>query len=156
MNAARTYSEAELKTLAEELVAEIRACRPTGFPRLVLRGTLGAGKSTLARAMLEALGVRREAEGSPTFAIAHEYLSGEGLRVIHGDGYRLKNEAELEATGMLETLWDPEAVVLFEWLNLFPETEKALRETALPAIWVSLSLVEDPKLREVEITRTGF
>jgi tRNA threonylcarbamoyl adenosine modification protein YjeE len=118
---------------------------------------LGAGKSTLARAILERLGIRREAEGSPTFAIAHEYLSSEGWRVIHADGYRLKSEAELEATGVLELLWDPEAVVLFEWLDLFPETSESLARGDLPTIWIRLGFREgDSTRREIEIVRTGF
>lgn len=123
---------------------------------MILEGPLGAGKSTFARAALEALGVRREAEGSPTFAIAHEYLSGEGIRVIHADGYRLKGEAELEATGLLESLWDPEAIVLFEWLDLFPETARALEGSGLPVRWIKLGFVEDDAARRtVETTKSG-
>lgn len=152
----RTYSESELPAFAAELAAELRGSASRGVPRLALEGALGAGKSTLARAVLEALGVRREAEGSPTFAIAHEYVAAEGRRVVHADGYRLKSEAELEATGLLETLWDPEAVVLFEWLDLFPETVRAFREGTMPVIWLRLGFSADAGLRTVEVERTGF
>ena len=153
----RTCSEAELSGIAEELVTEIRSANRAAVPRLVLQGPLGAGKSTLARAMLEAFGVHREAEGSPTFAIAHEYRSSDGRRIVHADGYRLKNESELEATGLLETLWDPEFVVIFEWLDLFPDTMRALMESPLPTVWVRLGFVaENPDRREIEIARTGF
>ncbi len=152
----RTCSEGELRAIADELVAEIRRTRRPGTPRVALTGPLGAGKSTLARQMLEGFGVRREAEGSPTFAIAHEYLSGEGRRVVHADGYRLKGDAELEATGLLETLWDPETIVLFEWIDLFAETARALRDSDLPTIWIRLApLAGEPDRREIEITRTG-
>lgn len=152
----RICSEAELPAFAEELVAEMRKKFPSGRPRLVLQGPLGAGKSTLARAALGALGIRREAEGSPTFAIAHEYLSSEGRRVVHADGYRLKSEAELEMTGVLEALWDPEVFVLFEWMDLFPDTTRALRESDLPTLWVRLDFATDPSSREIEVARTGF
>jgi tRNA threonylcarbamoyl adenosine modification protein YjeE len=153
----RTCSEDELTGFAAELVAEARARRGAGRPRFVLEGPLGAGKSTLARAILEAFGIRREAEGSPTFALAHEYRSAEGWPVVHADGYRLRSEAELEATGLLEVLWDPERVVLFEWLDLFPETARALFAARLPVVRIRLRMREDdPKRREIELVRTGF
>lgn len=158
-NAARTYSESELATLGAEIAEEIRSARfPSGFPRVLLRGPLGTGKSTLARAVLEALGIRRPSEGSPTFAIAHEYVTRDGAAVTHADGYRLKNELELEATGLLESLWNPEVIVLFEWLELFPETEAALRSADLPALWIELGF-PDPITsgtdRTIKILRTG-
>ena len=152
----RTFSEAELPALASELVAEIRGKRGSPFARVALSGTLGAGKSTLARHILTAFGIRREAEGSPTFAIAHEYTSGDGVRVIHADGYRLKSEHELEATGLLESLWDPEVVVLFEWLDQFPVTELALRESPLPTLWLSLGFATNANERTLEVMKTGF
>ena len=93
---------------------------------------MGAGKSTSARRLLDALAISREAEGSPTFAIAHEYRSRDGLRIVHADGYRLSSERELEATGLLEPLWDPEVLCLFEWLDSFPETQRALEKSDLP------------------------
>jgi tRNA threonylcarbamoyl adenosine modification protein YjeE len=130
--------------------------------RLILQGELGTGKSTFAREVLRALGIRQKAEGSPTFAIAHEYLSEEGIRIVHADGYRLKSEAELEATGLLETLWDGDSVVLFEWLDLFPETERALRKSEMSTIWVRLSFPpktdsnrDSGDLRQIKITRSG-
>jgi len=125
---------------------------------VILLGALGAGKSTFARAMLDAFGTRREAEGSPTFAIAHEYVSTDGIRIVHADGYRLKSEAELEATGLLETLWDPEAVVLFEWMDLFPETADALARSELPCLTVRLAIVrgDGGTERRIEFERTGF
>lgn len=150
----RTYSEAEFATFAAELVDEMRKKSAKGRPRLILAGPLGAGKSTLARAVLAALGVRREAEGSPTFALAHEYVSSEGRRVVHADGYRLKSEEDLEVTGLLETLWDGEAFVLFEWLDLFPETMAALKKSDLPAIWIRLAFASEESKREIEVERT--
>ncbi len=153
------YSEEELAAIAAALVEEIRAAKLSstrrGCPRLILQGPLGAGKSTLARAIIEAFGVQRKTEGSPTFAIAHEYLSAESHRIVHADGYRLRSEAELEATGLLETLWDPEAIILFEWLDLFPEVESALRGAALPVIWIRLEFLSERNRRSILIERSG-
>lgn len=113
---------------------------------------MGAGKSTLARALIDALGVDRAAEGSPTFAIAHEYVSRRGIRILHADGYRLKSEVELESTGLLEPLWDPDTLVLFEWLDLFPVTEEKLFKSGLPIIQITLS-IHSENLRKVVLSR---
>ncbi len=118
---------------------------------------MGAGKSTAARRLLDALKISREAEGSPTFAIAHEYRTAEGLRVIHADGYRLRSEAELEATGLLEPLWEPETLCLFEWMDSFPSVRTALARSEL-AYWeleFQFDPTGDPSRREIRIQRRG-
>lgn len=150
-SAAQICSEDELGQLAYEWAKAIRS-RHSGeaYPRILLLGEMGTGKSTLARALLEALGVDRAAEGSPTFAIAHEYRSGEGVRVVHADGYRLKSESELEETGLLESLWDPEVLTIFEWLDLFPETKSALVASGMPVYEIRLSFITE-ELRKVEM-----
>ncbi len=81
---------------------------------LALHGELGAGKTTLVRAMCEALGVGDLSQvTSPTFAIVHEYDSASGL-LVHADLYRLRSEAELEQLGWDELL--ARAVRVFvEW-----------------------------------------
>jgi tRNA threonylcarbamoyl adenosine modification protein YjeE len=81
---------------------------------VALHGELGAGKTTLVRAMCQALGVHDlSAVTSPTFALLHEYDTPIGV-VAHADLYRLRNSAELEQLG-----WDElvaRAVVTFvEW-----------------------------------------
>jgi tRNA threonylcarbamoyl adenosine modification protein YjeE len=152
----RTYSELELSELAKELADEIRLRGKKGRPRLILEGVMGAGKSTLARLILTHLGVRKETEGSPTFAIAHEYEASDGFRVVHADGYRLKGDSDLEQTGLLDALWDPEVSVLFEWMELFPDTSRAMASGDLPAIWIRLGFTDDSNRREIEMLRTGY
>ena len=80
---------------------------------VALQGELGAGKTTLARAMCAALGVR-EPVTSPTFALVHRY-SANGTRVYHVDAYRLKAVDEARDLGFDEMLSDPQAVILVEW-----------------------------------------
>jgi len=81
---------------------------------VALHGELGAGKTTLVRAMCGALGVRDlDAVTSPTFAVLHEYDTPTGV-VVHADLYRLRNSAELEQLGWDELL--SRALVTFvEW-----------------------------------------
>ena len=98
---------------------------------------MGAGKSTFARALLEALGVDRPPEGSPTFAIAHEYrasretaggasASRAGVEVIHLDLYRLRSQGELEEAGVSSYFWERNALIIVEWLSLFENFRTAV------------------------------
>jgi tRNA threonylcarbamoyladenosine biosynthesis protein TsaE len=84
---------------------------------VLLIGNLGAGKTTLAKGIINGLGVAEpEDVTSPTFTLIHEY--GEG-RVYHIDLYRL-DRAEQVATLGLDEIFDREAVVLIEWGERFP------------------------------------
>lgn len=83
---------------------------------LALDGDLGAGKTTLVRAVAAALGVDPAAVASPTFVIAAEYAPASALAppLVHVDAYRLSGAEDLEAAGY-EHLDDGDAVVLVEW-----------------------------------------
>ncbi len=82
---------------------------------VLLRGMLGVGKTTLIRALSEALGVNPAEVSSPTFVIANEYRGARGMRIVHMDAYRLGGDAEeLELLGW-DGLEGPDAIVLVEW-----------------------------------------
>ncbi len=94
---------------------------------LILRGTLGAGKTTLVKGIAEALNAAEADEvTSPTFTLVHEY---EGTRTVDGreeevllyhlDLYRLENERQVEGLGLSELASD-DAIVLVEWGEKFP------------------------------------
>lgn len=120
---------------------------------ILLEGPMGAGKSTFARAFLMAKKVSQTPEGSPTFAIAHEYESPEG-EIIHLDFYRLKSEEELEERGIPSYFWERESLVLAEWTSLFPEFQKTLVPLLDRALWkVSLDFTENENTRKIQIER---
>jgi len=112
----KTRSVAGTLAIAER-VAEILL--PT--PRLViLRGDLGAGKTTLVKGIAAALGAADPEEvTSPTFTLVHEY-QGPRVNIYHLDLYRLETERELATLGLEDMLADRAALILVEWGEKFP------------------------------------
>lgn len=86
---------------------------------ITLDGDLGAGKTTLARAICVGFGVREDVT-SPTFAIVHEY-SAPKAPVYHVDLYRLDGPDQLQNIGW-DDIVSADALVLIEW----PERAGAL------------------------------
>ena len=97
---------------AERIGATIGAALTAGDV-VLLSGDLGAGKTTLARAMLKARGLAGEAP-SPTFAIVQPYAPPEvDLPIAHVDLYRIEGADELIELGLDDYLYD--GALLFEW-----------------------------------------
>ncbi len=84
---------------------------------VALWGDLGSGKTTLARAILRALGVTEEVP-SPTFTLVQGYDTHPP--VAHYDLYRLKSAAEMAELGFDDALAD--GAVLVEWPERAPES----------------------------------
>jgi tRNA threonylcarbamoyladenosine biosynthesis protein TsaE len=88
---------------------------------ILLRGPLGAGKTTLVDGFTVALGAGHAT--SPTFVIAHSYPGGR-MPVWHVDLYRLEDERDVADLDLAQYMSD-EAVTLVEWperaVNAWPE-----------------------------------
>ncbi len=106
-----------------------------------LRGSLGAGKTVLAKGIAKALGIN-EAIVSPTFTIVQEYHGKEKL--YHLDIYRLSGDDEFESMGGEEFLY-PDGITLIEW------SEKI--EDMLPddTLFINITIDENQD-RIIEIT----
>ncbi len=126
-------AEAGLHLTDEDAVAQLAAQlapQVRGGGVIYLRGDLGAGKTTFARALIAALGVQGRIK-SPTYSLIESYRAG-GLAIHHLDLYRIADPGELEWLG-LEELQDDVSLILIEW----PERGVG----ALPAADLALNLV---------------
>jgi tRNA threonylcarbamoyladenosine biosynthesis protein TsaE len=102
-----TSAPQETEAVGAELAAELR---PGDV--VLVRGEVGAGKTTLVRGAARALGVV-DPVTSPTFGIGHRYRAAE-TTVAHLDLYRLAG-LERESPGLLDDYLEPQSVAFVEW-----------------------------------------
>jgi tRNA threonylcarbamoyladenosine biosynthesis protein TsaE len=105
---------------AEETIALGRSlAQSLAPPKLVLlRGDLGAGKTTLVKGIARAFDAAEEDDvTSPTFTLIHEYR-GPRVTVYHVDLYRIDTPRQLETLG-LDDLIAENSVLLLEWGEKF-------------------------------------
>jgi tRNA threonylcarbamoyladenosine biosynthesis protein TsaE len=93
-------------------------------PKLVLlRGDLGAGKTTLVKGIAQAFEAAQQDDvTSPTFTLIHEYR-GPKAALYHIDLYRVDTQRELDTLG-LDDLMGEDHIVLIEWGEKFPRFER--------------------------------
>ncbi|HEV2113738.1 MAG TPA: tRNA (adenosine(37)-N6)-threonylcarbamoyltransferase complex ATPase subunit type 1 TsaE [Terriglobales bacterium] len=108
-----TSSPEETIALGRKLAAQLAP------PRLVLlRGELGAGKTTLVKGIVEGFRAAAQQEvTSPTFTLIHEYRSPEA-EIYHIDLYRVDTPRELE-TLAIDDLFGDRSLVIIEWGEKF-------------------------------------
>ena len=110
---------------AEETIAFGRKLATDLSPPLIvlLRGDLGAGKTTLVKGIAEGFGAGRADDiTSPTFTLVHEYR-GHDVILYHVDLYRIDTQRELETLG-LDDLLAPNCILLIEWGEKFPRLQR--------------------------------
>jgi len=106
-------TEQEQITLGKKL-----ATKWTGGDIVLLKGDLGAGKTTLAKGIALGIGIKKEIT-SPTFTLMNIYELNSPIhgikQFVHVDTYRMDNEEELIDIGLEDYLGDSETLCLIEW-----------------------------------------
>lgn len=138
--------EVETKKIAADLAATLK-----GGDIVTLQGELGAGKTTFAKGVAEALGIEEEIT-SPTFTLMNIYnlktLKHRNTeKLVHIDTYRLKDEQELIQIGVEDYLGDKNTICLIEW----PEKIKSLLQRK-NVIKVKLQY-DEGNIRKIEIQK---
>ncbi len=113
-----TRSAGETVEFGRALVRELAP------PKLVLlRGDLGAGKTTLIKGIAEGFGAAEEEDvTSPTFTLVHEYR-GPNATIYHVDLYRVDTPRELETLG-IDDLFGARNLLLIEWGDKFARFQR--------------------------------
>jgi tRNA threonylcarbamoyladenosine biosynthesis protein TsaE len=113
MKTFNTHSAEETTDLGRGLASELR---PGSI--VLLRGDLGAGKTTLVKGIAEGFNAARaEDVTSPTFTLIHEYRGPE-VTLYHIDLYRIDTQRELD-TLALDDLMTANSILLIEWGEKF-------------------------------------
>jgi tRNA threonylcarbamoyladenosine biosynthesis protein TsaE len=135
----RLADEAATARLGAAIAARLRV-----GDAVCLSGPLGAGKSTLARALVRALTRADEDVPSPSFTLV-QFYEGPRLKVAHFDLYRLSNPDEAYEIGLDEALDEGAAIV--EW----PERLQG----RLPADRLDVEIALEGEGRSVRLTPHG-
>lgn len=98
----------ELPAIAKQLLQSFDGEKVVAF-----HGVMGAGKTTLIKALCEALGVQ-DTISSPTFSIVNEYRTTKGEKIYHFDFYRIKSVEEAYDMGYEEYFYS-KAYCFIEW-----------------------------------------
>ena len=118
MKTFETHSADETMELGRRLARDLK---PGSV--VLLRGDLGAGKTTMVKGIAEGFQAAEAADvTSPTFTLIHEYRGPE-VTLYHIDLYRIDTQREL-ATLALDDLMDPKHILLIEWGEKFERFRK--------------------------------
>ncbi len=102
-------SEADIQPVIDSLLG-----LSSEFSIFCFSGDLGAGKTTLIRALCRQLGFNSKVS-SPTYGLVNEYPLADGRTLFHSDWYRIDDAYELVESGITESLHHRNGVWLIEW-----------------------------------------
>jgi tRNA threonylcarbamoyladenosine biosynthesis protein TsaE len=105
----------DIEDVAHQIIGAVK-----GKNIICFYGTMGAGKTTLIRAICKVLGVA-DVVTSPSFALVNEYTDRNGKPVYHFDFYRIKRIDEVYDFGYEEYFYNPDAFCLIEWPELIEQ-----------------------------------
>ncbi len=127
-----------LQTIAHKIITHFPAQRV-----FALQGVMGAGKTTLIKALCREIGVK-DVVLSPTFALINEYRTGQGESVYHFDFYRIQSLSEAFDLGYEEYFYSG-SYCFIEW----PEKIGQL----LPAdcVYIDISVHDDNLTRTIKV-----
>jgi len=149
----RWSSEDDTRAFAEALAQQVQSAGSDLNASIQLRGDLGAGKTTLVRYLLKALGVEGRIK-SPTYAVVEPYtVSGPdtaSLNIWHFDFYRFNDPDEWEEAGFREIFASP-GLKLVEW----PEKAGEHLPTADLIVAIELTADDERKVSVQALTPAG-
>ena len=140
----QTFSSSSIQDL--NLVAKGIVDYAIGSEIWLFLGEMGAGKTTLIKAICKQLGVIDEVQ-SPTFSIVNEYLTDQDKTVYHFDFYRIERIEEVLNIG-IEEYFESGNICLIEW----PENI----ESILPEVFVRTDIQENKdRTRSFKLSKHG-
>lgn len=145
------FTETQLESVAKEVLSFLVPSSEQAT-LLALSGPLGAGKTSLAKALAKELGVT-ETVVSPTFVIAKWYTptKGDFTTLVHIDAYRIDSEEELIPLGFSKLLTEPKNLIIIEWPERLPTALKGKAVSMFTLTHTKESrTIEGPMLYEKE------
>ena len=127
-------SRKHLRSAAKKIIEYTK-----GKKLLAFSGPMGAGKTTIIKAVCRALGAE-DTVSSPTFTLVNEYETGNGEILYHIDFYRIKKKEEVLDFGIEEYFFSG-SYCLMEWPELIGEI--------LPGETVKISITVDDKEQRI-------
>ncbi len=142
--ASSVFKRNEIKKIAREILA----MKPNV---IALEGPLGAGKTTLTKAIAKELGIK-DVIVSPTFVLNVQYSMFD-VQLDHIDAWRVEDFSEIEKLGLAEMIKNRHLIII-EWADKFKSQISSLKSQA-KIVWVKLEYGEKENERRITYEDIG-